>query len=93
MVNSKSFGVGAKKRRTGARRMRSPKESASGNRFGQNDRHPPAAGGESAIDQKGFKPFGLQREQAAELTVSGGTDLSSSFGVSCVLWFQNGPGL
>jgi putative transposase len=47
MVNSKSFGVGGKKRRTSARRMRSPNKSASGNHLGQNDRHPPAEGDES----------------------------------------------
>jgi hypothetical protein len=42
MPESQSFGVGGKMRQTSARRMRCPNKSASGNRLGQNDPHPPA---------------------------------------------------
>ena len=59
MPDSKSFGVGGKMPQTSARRMRCPNKSASGNRLGQNDPHPPA------IDDK--DPSGVLRGGLREL--------------------------
>jgi len=66
--DSTSCDVDGKKRQTNAKRMRYPNKSASGNRLGQNDPHPPTIDDEDISgvlrgalrelrDQKPHQPF------------------------------------